>query len=112
MITAPTITDTNTSRVMVSLAIPPFRVGSPPPEEWSGTPLLHYPVHKMMAQGKQQNSWDRPQFTMSVDGEEFLFCVGDGTEQGWANGRNPCQFAYAALSLDSNVSCRKAMLNV
>ena len=71
-------------------AIPPFRVGSPPPEEWPSTPFPHYPAHNMMAQGKQQNSWDSPKFTISVVGEEFPFCVGDGAEQGWANGSNPC----------------------
>ena len=26
-------------------------------------------------------------------GEEFPSRVGDGAEQGWANGRNPCEFA-------------------
>jgi len=43
----------------------------------------------MMAQGKQQNSWDSPKFIMSLGGE-FPSRVGDGAEQSWANGHNPC----------------------
>ena len=45
-------------------------------------------------------------------GKELTSCVGDGIEQGWANGRNPCEHEEAILPLARYHEAGKRTLNV